>query len=372
MSTATESQQSVNTSSPLRGVVARHPVAAFLLMAFVFGWGGMLPLLLSESGTFGVVPIALPYQPFPAILSIFGLALPAFLVTAATDGKAGVRDLLHRIFRWRVGVHWYLLALFGLLLATLLGAILFLGMIPFEALAQNWSLLFTVFLWGVLIPFLHTNLGEETGWTGFMQHTLQERHGPLLSSVIVAPLFALIHMPAFFVAGWISEEKMSLSQFPSVLLTVGFMAMFAIFLRVLIMWIYNASGHSVGLFHSAYNMTNGRKITPELFQLPEGLAALIPLAAVAVIAVLLAVITRDVSPTSPSVRRRDQPWRGSGGPTEGAITDPERRLQMSHTVDIAHGHKTRGIVAFLPISFGQGVRACGCPHSLAPPTYQIR
>jgi hypothetical protein len=88
---------------------------------------------------------------------------------------------------------------------------------------------------------------------------------------------------------------MSLGQFPSVLLTVGFMAVFAIFLRILIMWLYNASGHSVlivALFHSAYNMTNGQKITPELFHLPEGLAALIPLAAVAVIAVLLAVITR--------------------------------------------------------------------------------
>ncbi len=28
---------------------------------------------------------------------------------------------------------------------------------------------------------------------------------------------------------------------------------------------------------------------------------------------------------------------------------------MSHTVDIAQGHNTRGIVAFLPISFGLGV-----------------
>jgi hypothetical protein len=35
---------------------------------------------------------------------------------------------------------------------------------------------------------------------------------------------------------------------------------------------------------------------------------------------------------------------------------------MSHTVDIAQGHKTRGIVAFLPISFGLEVRACGCPQ----------
>src|SRR3712207_2488617 len=93
MSTATENQQPSKSSSSLRHLVARHPVAAFLIMAFVFGWGGMLPLLLSENGPVTVVPIELPWMPFAAILSIFGLALPAFLVTAATDGKEGVREL---------------------------------------------------------------------------------------------------------------------------------------------------------------------------------------------------------------------------------------------------------------------------------------
>ena len=280
--------------SPFRRLVARHPVAAFLVMAFVFSWTIMLPLLLSESG-FGVLPFALPWQVFGSLMSIFGLALPAFLVTAATDGEAGVRDLLRRILRWRLGVHWYLLALFGLLLATLLGAIPFLGLVPLEALAQNWTLLFTVFLPGVLVPFVLVNLWEETAWTGFMQHTLQQRRGPVLASVIVAPFFALIHMPGFFVAGFISDEKTPLSQFPSVLVQVGVLAVFAMFIRVLIMWLYNGSGLSVlivGLFHSAFNMTNGQKITPELLLLSEGLASVIPSVVVMVLAVVLVVFTR--------------------------------------------------------------------------------
>ena len=293
MSTATENRRPA-TSFSLRLLVARHPVTAFLVMVFAFAWGGMLPLLLSESG-FGVVPIELPWQPFTAVLSIFGLALPAFLVTAATSGKDGVRDLLSRVLRWRVGIHWYLIALFGLLAVTALGAIPFLGAAPLETLAQNSSLLFTVFLPGVLLPFVLINLWEETAWTGFMQHNLQERHGPLLASFMVAPLFALIHTPAFFVAGWISEEKAQISQLPSVLVKVGFLVVFAMFFRVLIMWLYNGSGRSVlivALFHSAFNMTNGQKITPELLHLPEGLASLIPAAAVAVLAVLLLAFTR--------------------------------------------------------------------------------
>lgn len=288
------STQHPMSHSPLRRMVARHPVAAFLVMAFLFSWTIMLPSLLSESG-FGVLPFALPWQVFGSLMSIFGLALPAFLVTAATEGEAGVRDLLHRILRWRVGVHWYLLALFGLLVVTLLGAIPFLGAAPLEALAQNWTLLFTVFLPGVLVPFVFVNLWEETAWTGFMQHTLQERRGPVLASVIVAPFFALIHMPGFFVAGFISDERTPLSEFPAVLVQVGVLAVFAIFIRVLIMWLYNGSGYSlliVGLFHSAFNMANGQKITPELLLLPAGLASVIPSVVVLVLAVLLAVLTR--------------------------------------------------------------------------------
>ena len=89
--------------SSFRRLVARHPVVAFLFMAFVFAWTIMLPLLLSESG-FGVLPFALPWQVSGSLMSIFGLALPALLVTAAKDGKEGARDLLRRGLRWRVGV----------------------------------------------------------------------------------------------------------------------------------------------------------------------------------------------------------------------------------------------------------------------------
>src|ERR687894_524617 len=298
MSTTTEDQQAPNSSSSIRGVVARHPVTAFLVMAFTFGWGGMLPLLLSENGPVTVLPIELPWMPFTAILSILGLALPAFLVTAATDGKDGVRELVGRILRWRVGVHWYFIALFGLLAATLVGAIPFFGLGPIEELTQKWELLFTLYLWGglwgILVPFLLINLWEETGWTGFMQHTLQERHNPLLASVIVAPFFALIHMPAYFVSGWLGGRDPSLGDFPSVLFQMVITAVFAVFLRMVIMWLYNGSGRSVlivALFHSAFNATSGSEnVTPIL--IPGTAASLIPIAAVGGISGLLAVFTR--------------------------------------------------------------------------------
>jgi hypothetical protein len=45
--------------SALRGLVARHPVVAFLVLAFGFGWTNLIPILLAENG-FGVLPIELP------------------------------------------------------------------------------------------------------------------------------------------------------------------------------------------------------------------------------------------------------------------------------------------------------------------------
>src|SRR5919199_3870232 len=112
MSKGTERRQPPDSSWSLKGVVARHPALAFLVMAFGFGWTSLIPILLSENG-FGVLPIELPLTPVQTLATVVGLALPAFLVTAATGGRQGVQDLLNRLLRWRVGVRWYLVALFG-------------------------------------------------------------------------------------------------------------------------------------------------------------------------------------------------------------------------------------------------------------------
>ena len=85
--------------SALRALVARHPVVAFVVLAFGFGWISLIPILLAKNG-FGVLPIELPLTVVQTVATILGLALPAFLVTAATGGKEGLRELLGRLLRW--------------------------------------------------------------------------------------------------------------------------------------------------------------------------------------------------------------------------------------------------------------------------------
>ena len=289
MSTATENKRPTPHSTLWRLVVARHPVVAFLVMLYAITWTILLPVVLQGRGLLAL-PIdlseGLAFQAVLAFASILGIALPAFLVTAAISGKAGVRDLLSRCLRWRVGVRWYLLALFGLLVAMLLGASVFLGLAPLEALLEKWQLLFTMFLPEVLFPFLFIQIFEETGWTGFMQHTLQERRGPIMASILVAPAFVVQHLPILLM-----DTGVGLG----LLIIIGALVIVAVFFRIVVMWLYNGSGRSVlivALFHSAYNSAwsmGEQKFTGELF---SGAALLYAVGALVVLAVVITVFTR--------------------------------------------------------------------------------
>ena len=73
-------------------------------------------------------------------------------------------------------------------------------------------------------------------------------------------------------------------------------AVFAVFFRLLIMWLYNGAGGSVpvvALFHSAFNLTAGPALTPALVPTANASAlSLLPLAVVAAAAVVVTVATR--------------------------------------------------------------------------------
>ena len=279
-------------STVLGRLAARHPVATFLVMAYAIGWTIFAPVVLSEDG-FGLLPVQLPLTPVTAIASVFALALPAFLVTAVMSGKEGVRDLVRRCLRWRIGIYWYLIALLGFLVATLLVASLLLGLSPLEALVERWPLLFTLFLPEVMVPFVFIQLWEEAGWTGFLQNTLQERHGPLLASILVAPAFALMHLPLVL----LDVPRSGVGQFVlGAVVQTGLVTILAIFFRIIIGWLYNGTGRSVlvvALFHSAYNSATSSgdaRFTEELISGPAAL--LIPLGLTVVIAVVIAAFTK--------------------------------------------------------------------------------
>ena len=312
MPTATEDRRPAPLP-PLERLVVRHPVAAFLLMLYAIAWGVFLPVVLQARGLLAL-PIDLTegfgFDAVTSLASVLGVALPAFLVTAATSGKAGLRDLIGRCLRWRVGIVWYLAALFGLLASMVLIGSAFSDPAPLEVLTEKWPLLFTLFLPEVLFPFLFIQIFEEAGWTGFMHHTLQERRGPLLASVLVAPAFVLQHLPILLM-----DSGFGLAS----LIIVGALVVVAVFFRIVAAWLYNGSGRSVlvvALFHSAYNSawgTGDHKFTGELISGPA--ATLIPIGVVAVVAVVLTVLSRGRLAYKPE-RGAATERGGRSGPSE--------------------------------------------------------
>jgi uncharacterized protein len=218
----------------LRAAVMRYPVAAFLVL--VFSIAVVLALLPVPAGLYG------PLE------NILGMAVPAFLVTAVVAGRAGVRDLARRCLRWRVPLRWYALAVLVLPTALLITVTALYGLDPLRALAANWPLLFTSFLPTLALMVVLNNVAEEAGWTGFLFARLQDRRAPLRAALLVTVAFWLWHLPGFIHdAGWVVGAALA-----------GFVLLPHLASRLIVGWLYNATGASVligGLFHAVHNAT---------------------------------------------------------------------------------------------------------------------
>jgi uncharacterized protein len=124
-------------AAPRRGIKAlltRYPLVSFFVMAYAFSWIVWVPWVLGEDGA-NVLPPALSVPSSAARLLLAGgiLAGPtlsAFIMTATTEGREGVRRLLGRLVLWRVGFRWYLFALIGVPLIMLLGTMVYSMSLP--------------------------------------------------------------------------------------------------------------------------------------------------------------------------------------------------------------------------------------------------
>jgi membrane protease YdiL (CAAX protease family) len=246
MSTPTAAQQS-SSPSTLTRLVAGHPVATFLIMAYTVS----IAIAVVRLRTNGDIDQSPSSQYLIGFLEhLFSVALPAFLVVAVLHGKDGMRDLARRSLRWRVGARWYLIALLGLPIGSVLCASVIYGVAPLNALVNRWQLLFTLILPSLLIRIVFLNTIEEIGWLGFLQARFQDQYGPWKACLLVEIPFALWHLPGLLgdTGGQISLALMLGSVF----------AVFQLCGRFVNMWLYNSSNRSVllaALFHANFNTT---------------------------------------------------------------------------------------------------------------------
>jgi membrane protease YdiL (CAAX protease family) len=215
-------------------------------------WALHLPMVLGRNGL-GIFPYEVPEALF-AILFILGAftgpTLGAFLVTNALEGKEGRRKLFRRYGQWRVGLPWYLIAIFGFPIIYIIAGSVALGGIPLTDLGANGATFFSAYLPALLVfPALIT-WGEEPGWRGFALTRMQEHYHPLLSSMIVGFMHGLWHLPVFMlVSGPIALGPFNLLGFVSNTATI-------IAITILWTWVFNNAKGSIliaVLLHASLN-----------------------------------------------------------------------------------------------------------------------
>jgi membrane protease YdiL (CAAX protease family) len=224
--------------------------------------------------------------PHGVLVNVLGSAVPAFIVAALVSGKAGVRDLARRSFRWRVPLRWYLISLFAPLLLLLIAITILYGLAPLRALAQNWLLLFTGFLPALAIMILLNNVAEEIGWTGFVFARVQDRHGPLRAALLTTVFFWLFHVSSFYV---------DTRSWATTALVLGIFLLPQLGSRLIAGWLYNGAGSSVliaGLFHSMHNAVVNSTGLVAVVALPQFEVLVIMDGIVVLAGAIIAVATR--------------------------------------------------------------------------------
>jgi membrane protease YdiL (CAAX protease family) len=268
--------------SPLRLWINRHPIATFLVLVYATTTALIfVPRVLTEPG---VLPGGA--TPHGVLQNVLGSAVPAFIVTALVSGRAGVRDLARRSFRWRVPLRWYLISLLAPLLIFLIAITILYGFAPLRALGQNWLQLLTAFLPALAIMILLNNVAEEIGWTGFVFARFQDRHGPLRAALLAGVFFWLFHVPSFYV-----ETR----SWATTALVLGIFLLPHLGSRFITGWLYNSAGSSVliaGLFHSMHNAIVNSTGLVVVVALPQFEVLVIMAGIVVLAAAIIAVATR--------------------------------------------------------------------------------
>jgi CAAX protease family protein len=220
--------------------VKKYPAISMFVLAMIFGTA---PALIVGTGLL---------SPAWAQLGALSSSLAAIVLVLIEGRKGGLRELLGRGLIWRVGIQWWIFAVFFMIVPSVASLYLYhlLG-----GPAVDWSglpPLYTVIPMFIFLT-IAAGIGEEFGWRGFLLPRLQSRHNALVSGLMVGVAWATWHIPMFFIKGTSQyEQQLAAGLLPAIL---GY-AVFVIAQSVQFTWLFNNTKGSVllaAVFHGASN-----------------------------------------------------------------------------------------------------------------------
>jgi CAAX protease family protein len=222
--------------------IKRHPVLTYFVLAFAVSWGGVLLVIGGPGAIPGAERQVETLLPFVMLAWFAGPSAAGILLTGLVHGRAGFRNLLAGMTKWRVGARWYV---FALLTAPLYFTVVLLALsltspvfLPGILTASDKA---SLLLFGIAWGLIGGGLLEELGWTGFAVPGLRLRYGVLTTGLIVGVLWGALHFSVIF---WLSRSTIGGIP-PALFLTVRGFDLLAGQLpafRVLMVWVYERTG----------------------------------------------------------------------------------------------------------------------------------
>ena len=221
-------------------------LAFFFLLAFGLTWikDGLAALFDLKMPTSITDPVIL-FVVFIGIPGAIGPTFAAFVMTAITEGKPGVKNLWKRFWNRNASLKWLLVALLFYdairLTANLIARALDIQAYPILELPDPlWS-----YIPALVTPFIINGMGEEFGWRGYALPRFQARWNALTSSLILGVIWASWHILFFFIPGASLYQRNFLEWAPWIILS-----------SVIYTWLFNNTKGSVliaALFHATAN-----------------------------------------------------------------------------------------------------------------------
>lgn len=237
-------------------MASRKSLLQFFFITFGISWLLWLPAVLRSQGIVDLPPIVGLIGNF----ALLGPFISAFLLTRRGEGREGMRTLWKR--GWSLGFdkRWLLptLLLFPIHAAvTVVLMLMFNQPVAWEYAQALGGLPFAL----VYIYFLNA-LPEEYGWRGFALGRLQEASNALIASLILGAVWAVWHLPLFFITGT-AQAAIPFYQF--FLQQVLFAVLYTWLYNntdgsILVAIIFHTMGNLVGAFIPTWTSSTGRWI----------------------------------------------------------------------------------------------------------------
>jgi membrane protease YdiL (CAAX protease family) len=208
-------------------LIKRHPLTTYFALTFIISWGAIL-IIVGPGG----IPVTTEQVVMLGMATLLGPSIAGILLTGLASGRVGLRELLSRLLKWRVGARWYVVALLTAPLST--AAVLFaLSLLSPEFLPAIFTSddKATLLLFGILAGLM-VGIFEELGWTGFAIPRLRLRYGVLTTGLIVGLLWGAWHFILFWESGSFS------GALPLALLLARLFSWLPAY-RILMVWVYD-------------------------------------------------------------------------------------------------------------------------------------